>query len=205
MRKPVLLALLAVLSCVVALALAGIDLPGYSHRLHPIGLRGALGMPDAWLFNVGAFVLPGLCLVVAGQSLRTALAQGRWAARIGLTLMQLSALAFALQGFLPLDPQDLDAGPSRLHALAWASWWIACVPGVLLLALFARRGWGFAAACLAVAVLLPLFGVLAPVDGWVGFEQRLALALWFGWWLLAARVLTDTSASAPGSSVPVRR
>ena len=200
MKKPVLLAAVAFALCATALVLAGVGLPEYSHRLHPVALRGATGVPDAWLFNVAAFVLPGLLLAWAGQSLGAALREGRWGVRIGLTLVQLSALAFALQGALPLDPEHLDTGASRLHAVAWALWWIAFVPGTLLLALSAKRGLGFAAACLAVAVLLPLFGVLAPVDGWVGFEQRLALALWFCWWLLAARSLSGTSASAPGSS-----
>ncbi|MCC7097919.1 MAG: DUF998 domain-containing protein [Thermomonas sp.] len=205
MKKPVLLAAVAFALCATALVLAGVGLPEYSHRLHPVALRGATGVPDAWLFNVAAFVLPGLLLAWAGQSLGAALREGRWGVRIGLTLVQLSALAFALQGALPLDPEHLDTGASRLHAVAWALWWIAFVPGTLLLALSAKRGLGFAAACLAVAVLLPLFGVLAPVDGWVGFEQRLALALWFCWWLLAARSLSGTSASAPGSSSPAGR
>lgn len=205
MKKPVLLAAVAFALCATALVLAGVGLPEYSHRLHPVALRGATGLSDAWLFNVTAFVLPGLFLAWAGQSLGAALREGRWGARIGLTLVQLSALAFALQGALPLDPEHLDTGASRLHAVAWALWWIAFVPGTLLLALSAKRGLGFAAACLAEAVLLPLFGVLAPVDGWVGFEQRLALALWFCWWLLAARSLSGTLASAPGSSSPARR
>lgn len=205
MKKPVLLAAVAFALCATALALAGVGLPEYSHRLHPVALRGATGLPDAWLFNAAAFVLPGLFLAWVGQSLGAALREGRWGARIGLTLVQLSALAFALQGALPLDPEHLDTGASRLHAVVWALWWIAFVPGALLLALSARRGIGFAATCLVVAILLPLFGVLAPVDGWVGFEQRLALALWFCWWLLAARSLSGTSASGPGSSSPTRR
>ncbi|MBS0229931.1 MAG: DUF998 domain-containing protein [Proteobacteria bacterium] len=202
MRKSVALAYVAIMACTLTLLLAGVGLPEYSHRLHPIGLRGAAGLPGAWLFNVGAFVLPGLCLALVAQWLRMAQQGTRWGLRLGLTLAQLSALAFALQGALPLDAQDLDAGPSRLHALAWALWWIAFVPGALLLSLYARRGFGFAAACLAAAVLLPLFGVLAPLDGWVGFEQRLALALWFCWWLLAARSLSDISTSTPESSPP---
>ena len=93
----------------------------------------------------------------------------------------------------------------RLHALAWMLWWIAFVPGALLLAVRARRGAGFAVACLSAAVLVPLLAVLAPVDAWVGLAQRLAFALWLGWWLLAALVLSRVSVSAPGSSPPARR
>ena len=33
---------------------------------------------------------------------------------------------------------------------------------------------------------MPVIAVLAPIGLWVGLAQRLAFALWFGWWLLAA-------------------
>ena len=190
---------------VASLLLAGTDLPAYSHWLHPVALRGASGMPGAMLFNAGAFLLPGIALVLAAQALRPALVGRGWAARIGLTLAQLSALAFALQGALPLDASGQDERAMRLHALAWMLWWIAFVPGALLLAVRARRGARFAVACLSAAVLVPLLAVLAPVDAWVGLAQRLAFALWLGWWLLAALVLSRVSVSAPGSSPPARR
>lgn len=93
----------------------------------------------------------------------------------------------------------------RLHALMWMLWWIAFVPAMLLLALGARRGAGFAVACLSVAVLVPLLAVLAPVDAWVGLAQRLAFGLWLGWWLLAAAMLSRASTSAAGSAPPARR
>ena len=190
---------------VASLLLAGTDLPAYSHWLHPVALRGASGLPGAMLFNAGAFLLPGIALVLAAQALRPALVGRGWAARIGLTLAQLSALAFALQGALPLDASGQNERAMRLHALAWMLWWIAFVPGALLLAVRARRGAGFAVACLSAAVLVPLLAVLAPVDAWVGLAQRLAFALWLGWWLLAALVLSRVSVSAPGSSPPARR
>ena len=190
---------------VASLLLAGTDLPAYSHWLHPVALRGASGLPGAMLFNTGAFLLPGIALVLAAQALRPALVGRGWAARIGLTLAQLSALAFALQGALPLDASGQDERAMRLHALAWMLWWIAFVPGALLLAVRARRGAGFAVACLSAAVLVPLLAVLAPVDAWVGLAQRLAFALWLGWWLLSAAMLSRVSVSAPGSSPPARR
>ena len=188
-----------------ALLAARIGLPEYAHRLHPVGLRGAMGMPWATAFNLAAFVVPGVLLAGVGLRLREALAMRGWLARIGVVLVQLSALAFAAQGLLPLDPRDVDAAASRWHVLAWMLWWIAFVPGALLLAVRARRGAGFAVACLSAAVLVPLLAVLAPVDAWVGLAQRLAFALWLGWWLLAALVLSRVSVSAPGSSPPARR
>ena len=112
-----------------ALLAARIGLPEYAHRLHPLGLRGAIGMPWAFAFNLFAFVLPGVLLLWAGQRLRDALGDAGWLARIGSVLVQLSALAFAAQGVLPPDAGDSDATASRLHALAWMLWWIAFMPG----------------------------------------------------------------------------
>lgn len=204
-RPAIALACLAAALFVASLLLAGTGLPAYSHWLHPVALRGASGLPGAMLFNTGAFLLPGIALVLAAQALRTALVGRGWAARIGLTLAQLSALAFALQGALPLDASGQDERAMRLHALMWMLWWIAFVPAMLLLALGARRGAGFAVACLSVGVLVPLLAVLAPVDAWVGLAQRLAFGLWLGWWLLAAAMLSRASTSAAGSAPPARR
>ena len=158
-------------------------------------------MPWAFAFNLFAFVLPGVLLLWAGQRLRDALGDAGWLARIGSVLVQLSALAFAAQGVLPPDAGDSDATASRLHALAWMLWWIAFVPGVLLLAVGARRGIGFSLACLLAGLLVPLLAVFAPVGSWVGLAQRLAFATWFGWWLVASRA----SASAQGSSTTAGR
>ena len=184
-----------------ALLAARIGLPEYAHRLHPVGLRGAIGMPWAFAFNLFAFVLPGVLLLWAGQRLRDALGDAGWLARIGSVLVQLSALALAAQGVLPPDAGDSDATASRLHALAWMLWWIAFMPGVLLLAVGARRGIGFSLACLLAGLLVPLLAVFAPVGSWVGLAQRLAFATWFGWWLVASRA----SASARGSSTTAGR
>lgn len=199
------LVLLASGSFALALLLAGIGLPEYSHRIHPVALRGATGLPGALPFNAGAFLLPGIALLLASHALRPALAARGWAARIGLTLAQLSVLAFAMQGALPLDARELDGDASRLHALAWMLWWIAFVPAMALLSIGARRGAGFAVACLLAGTLVPLLAVLAPVGAWVGLAQRLAFAAWFGWWLCAAFALNRASASAPGSSPTARR
>ncbi len=187
MKPSFKLTLAAAMLFALALLLANIGVPEYSHRLHPVALRGASDLPWAFAFNLLAFVLPGVLLLWAGQRLRNALGDAGWIARIGIVLVQLSALSFAAQGLLPLDASDVDSTASRLHALAWMLWWIAFVPGVLLLAVGARRGVGFALACIAAGVLVPLVAVFAPIGLWVGYAQRFAFAVWFGWWLVAGR------------------
>jgi len=196
---------MAVISFTTALLLANLGLPEYSHRVHPVALRGATGLPSAFFFNLFAFALPGLLLLWAGQHLRERLGDIGWVARIGIVLAQLSALAFALQGALPLDARELDGDASRLHALAWMIWWIAFVPAMALLAVGARRGAGFAVVCLLAGALVLVLAVLAPVGAWVGLAQRLTFAAWFGWWLYAAFALNRASASATGSSPTARR
>ena len=185
-RESVPLAWLALASFVAGLLLANIGLPEYSQLMHPVGLRGATGLPYALAFNLLLFVVPGVLLAIAGQGLRRRSRDAGWLARIGIVLVQLSAFAFAMQGVMSLEQADMDATASRLHALAWMLWWIAFVPGALLLALGARRGTMFALASLAAAVLVPVIAVFAPIGPWVGVAQRLAYAVWFGWWVLAS-------------------
>ncbi len=188
----------------VAMLLAGAGVPEFSHYVHPLALRGTAGLPNAALFNAVVFVLPGLLLAWTGQGLRSSLGKVGWCARIGVVLVQLSALAFASQGVFPLDPSDEDATASRLHALGWMLWWISFVPGVLLLALGARRRTLFALACVAAGVLVPLLAVFAPLGAWAGVAQRMAFGLWFGWWIVAGW-LSRASTSSPGSSPTARR
>jgi hypothetical protein len=102
-------------------------------------------------------------------------------------LLLLSALAFAAQGVLPLDPLDPDGAPTALHASAWTTWWIAFAAGSLALAL-AVREW-------RVPMLLTMFAVLAtaPLAGaWLpgGIAQRIACACWFAGiaWVASGRL-----------------
>ena len=182
---------LATLSFVLAVAGFGGALDGYSQVLHPVALLGARDVPHARAFDALGFVLPGALMAAVAWNLRQRMPDDApWAARIGARLALLSALAFAAQGAFSLDPQDLEADISRVHATAWLLWWVAFVPAALLLA----AGWrdarqrrqlawvGIVATVLVVGVAL-LPDLLLP-----GIAQRVVFAAWFGWWLFAARV-----------------
>ncbi|TYT27346.1 DUF998 domain-containing protein [Luteimonas viscosa] len=171
-----------------ALLALGAQVPGYSQAVHPMALPGARGMPGAGLFNAMVFVLPGSLVALVAWRLRTLLpARSGAAARIGATLLLLSALAFAVQGVLPIERSDTDGAATALHASAWTTWWIAFAAGSLALAL-AVREW-------RVPMLLSLAAVLAnaPLAGvWLpgGIAQRIACACWFAGiaWIASGRL-----------------
>lgn len=137
------------------------------------------------------YVVPGAWLAWRGERLREVLARHGWLPRIGVRLVQLSALGFALRGvFAPARTgvgslADPTALATRLHALGWSLWWIAFFAGGLLLALASRQGRAFAAASLAGALLVPAIALWGPA--WFGPRAAvwLANAAWLGWWAYA--------------------
>lgn len=184
---------IALLVWACALLALGAQVAGFSHVSHPVALAGMSGVAGARLFNALVFVLPGALLVLASLDLRASLPSGAgWMARIGANLLALSALAFAAQGLLPLDPLGYDEGGSRLHASAWMAWWIAFAAGAPAFAAGARGRRGLAVAAVAVAAVLAcsLFAA-GGIPG--GIAQRLACAAWFGWFCHATAVSRDAA------------
>lgn len=171
----------------VALVACGLQLEGYSHLQHPVALLGAAGVPGAGAFNLLGFVIPGLLVAVAAIALRGRLVGARWPKRIGARVLMLSGLAFALQGALPLDPSDLDADASRMHAASWVLWWVAMFPALVLLAIRERMLTlvlviGAAAFALATLLATPAIG------------QRVATLVWFAFGVAALRLPRDPAA-----------
>jgi hypothetical protein len=172
------------LAAVVVFALL---LDGYSHREFPLALLGAQGVPRALAFNLCAFLLPGALAVMTMWRLRSALPAGtRWPARIGAQLMVLAGIAFAAQGLLPLDPNDVGAASNGLHALAWTLWWIAGTSGAALLA-WAASGRRLRVLAAVVAVAVPLLALLPWPGALAAFAPRAAFVVWLSWVALAPR------------------
>ncbi len=167
---------------VVALLGFGAALEGYSQWVYPVAWLGAEGMPGAIAFNVAGFVLPGSLAAFALWSLRPALPPGApWSARIGAQLVVLSALAFSIQGLLPINPEDPDAGA---HGTAWTLWWLTFSAGAWALAWGLRRISSRPRVVLTwvlPGVIVPALALLAPQ--WVAnaVAQRAAFLLWFSW------------------------
>lgn len=165
---------------------------GFSQRTHPLAWLGAQGVPRATMFNLGGFALPGLMAAVALWPLRPALPAGaRWSARIGAQLVLLSAIAFAAQGVLPLDLEEMDGAASGLHAAAWTLWCLSFCAGALALA-WGLRGMplrpGFVVICAFAGSIVFLLAFVAPL--WIpnAFAQRVAFVLWLGWVAWAGRI-----------------
>ena len=196
---------LAAFGCFSVSVLAfGAASPDFEHLRHPVALLGAEGEPNALAFNLIGYVVPGLLLAWQAWRWRASRSLAGLGFRVGLQLLSLSALAFVAQGLLPLDPSNLLAPASRLHALAWSAWWVSLLSGALLVAIGLGRGAGPASLlvlAMLVVVLVVSAGSLLPAP----LAQRLAFAAWFGWWLVAAVVFSRAATSTPGSSPPARR
>lgn len=191
-------AIAALMFAAASIAFAA-GLQGYSHRLHPLALLGGQGVPHAVAFDFCGFVVPGLLAMWTGWRLREGVAATSAWSRIGGWLVSISALAFAAQGLLPLDPRDLDAHASRLHEVSWMLWWIAFVPGAFLIAwglsrTSGRRG--FAWACALAAMLVLVFAMFAPDSIPAAVAQRIAFACWFAWLVLAGYATGPVSRGA---------
>ena len=165
---------------------------GFSQRTHPLAWLGAQGVPRATMFNLCGFVLPGLMAAVALWPLRPALpVDARWSVRIGAQLVLLSAIAFAAQGVVPLDPEDMDGPASGLHAAAWTVWCLSFCAGALALA-WGLRGMtlrhGAVAICAFAGLIVFLLAFVAPL--WIpnAVAQRAAFVLWLGWVAWAGRI-----------------
>ena len=187
-------------------------LPNFRHSRHPPALLGAIGYPGATAWNVLGFIVTGVLAAMATQMLYRSLrrAGAGATARIGATVMLLSALAFAMQGVFPLDiDQPMDEGPSRIHITVWNLWWMAAAAGALLVGIGVRSlpRWRsllpvgvLVAAGMAAVLMAPDIGAIG-----VGWRQRIALAMWFGWlawstWLSDGKQAADSnSALNPGA------
>jgi hypothetical protein len=204
MQRPVSLPRIAAVSAAAlfaaSIAAFGAAFDAFSNLRHPVAALGASGVPRAAAFDLVGFVLPGRLAAFVAQALRSRMATARYAARLGVQVLTLAALAFAALGLLPLDSADLLSAASRLHASAWTLWWVAFVAGALLLAVgmrgtpHASRCWQVAG-CAAVALL---FAIVLPGVVPIGLSQRIAFAAWFLGVILMAP--SGSAASSRGSS-----
>ncbi len=186
----------AALSILLAALGFGRGIEGYSQASHSLSLLGNDAAPAAGIANALLFVLPGLLLMAVAWRLRGRLeVDSGWRFRLALQLGLLAALSFALQGVFNLDPRLLpDEGANRLHTAAWAGWWLVSALSMLLLAVARGVPFSIRGLSLACAIAVPVLLLAMPVLGAAGFAQRLAIAIWLGWWWLLAVAFNRSAA-----------
>ena len=188
---------LAGLVFALALAWAGSEAAGYDHARNSVGLLGSRGASGAATFNVLGYVMPGLLLAwfALAFALRLRDEGSTLPARLGVHLALISAIAFAAQGFLPLDPQRApDGEAAQRHVFALTIALLAAVPSMLLLAtgLRGRAAWRPLPLLAVACALLLLAAIVFPPHQWLpgwagrsGLSQRLAFLVYFAWPALA--------------------
>jgi hypothetical protein len=180
-----LLTALALLGFIAALLGFGAAIDGFSHSVQPVALLGARGVPRWWAFDLFGFLLPGLLAWAATVRLSIADRARDADSRVlgvGWTLCAFAALAFALQGALPVDAtRGLDYGVGKLHAAVWTVWWIAFVAGSVLLAVAWRERVALRFVTAFVAALVLALVMFVAVPGAPAMGQRIAIVAWLAW------------------------
>ncbi len=165
----------------------------------PLGRFGATGVSGAAWFNALGLALPGLMLLMFSIALEATLAgpgTGRML-RLGTGMLMISGLAFAAQGAFPFDPSEPDGAASQRHATALALSLLALASASVFVATGLRRAprwralaWGglLLGATLALFLACPPQQLFPPLEGYPAAAQQLVLAVYFGWFALAAGV-----------------
>ena len=165
--------------------------PSYSHAANKISELGALGTPNATLWNLIGFIVPGLLLAVAGGTIAVSVGSKRSRTHtLARWLLVISGLAIAGQGVFAAEMANGVAVITSWHtkghfimSLISAIAWI--IGALLLVAPMKRnpdwRGWrpiSIAFVVLAVAGVFTLQGRLPD-----GLAQRIVDAIYFGWFV----------------------
>jgi hypothetical membrane protein len=176
--------------------------PSYSHSTNGISELGALGTPQALLWNVVGFMGPGVLLAITGKAIADSIGTSSGSARVAGWLLVAFGLTAAGQGLFPASMTGgtvLVTWHTRTHlivSLISGVTWIAAT--LLFIAPMRRdsgwRGWHFvnAAAVLLVIANALIASRFVPY----GLAQRLGDAIVFGWFAGASLKLVLGRSSA---------
>ena len=108
---PIAAALFA--ACLIGFAAAR---PDYSHATKAVSELGAVGAPNATLFNVYGFLLPGILVAVLGLVLHRLIRDPK-RSPVGPALLIVSGLSIVGAGLMPVDMDNLRGFLSLGHML----------------------------------------------------------------------------------------
>jgi len=176
----------------VALIILGSLRASYSQSVNDISELGAIGTPNAAVWNVVGFIVPGLCLAVVGKAIVDTIDvhRSRWG-RAATWLLPLFGLGVAGQGLFPAVMVDgapvITSWHTRAHLivsiLSGIAWLFAVV--LLIVPMRRRAEWRRWYPINVAAVLLVL--VVSSGRGGAlpdGVVQRVGDAIVFAWFVL---------------------
>jgi hypothetical membrane protein len=181
----------------------GMTRHGYNLFTRPFSDLATRGTPNAGLFDLGFFLLPGILTVVLGIGLYRAAAGQLW--RVGALMVTASGVFLVAAGAFPQDPSSFVEG--LLHGTMAQTCFALASLAPLLLFLGSDRASGFAGlrrvwlgaaiAAFGIEVLaIAMRPLLAYPDGFFQRPFTLVLTIWFvstGAWLLRGRRLEGLS------------
>lgn len=164
--------------------------PSYSHAVNAVSELGAIGSPNAVLWNLIGFITPGLLLAISGAALAASISPKGWKSAACWSLI-ISGLAFAGTGVFPADMRDgavlVTSASTRghfimslIHGIAWVIAAALLVPSMKRSADW--RGWHIANVALVLLVLVALFGLRGRLSD--ALVQRVAGLLYFAWFFV---------------------
>ena len=186
--------ILGIVGCVifwVGMLILGSLRESYSQAINDISELGAIGTPNAALWNVLGFIVPGLCLAVVGRAIADTIdtQQGR-SGRVAAWLLPLFGLGVAGQGLFPALMANgvpvITSWHTRTHLIISLISGFAWLVGVLFLIAPMRRNaeWGRWYLINIAAVLLAIIGSLGRGGLPDGLVQRVVDAIVFAWFVI---------------------
>jgi hypothetical membrane protein len=166
--------------------------PDYSHVVNTISELGAVGTPNAILWNIIGFIVPGIFLAIAGGVIAKSVNRERSnVINLASVLLILSGLAVAGQGIFPAEMKNGMANTASISTLghflfsllSGAGW----VLGALLLVRPMKRspdwhGWHFASIILVVLTLIASLTLRSVMPD--GLAQRTGNIFFLSWFLI---------------------
>ena len=182
-------------TCVVfwlALLILGSLRPAYSQSINDISELGAIGTPNAMLWNIVGFIIPGMCLAVVGRAIANSANTSRTrSAKLATWFLPVFGIGLAGQGLFPALMVNgvpvITSWHTRTHLIISIISGIAWVVGLLLLIRPMRRNseWGRWYLINIAAVLLVIAGAFGRGGGLPdGLVQRIVDAIVFAWFVL---------------------
>lgn len=176
---------------------ASVRSDGYTHATKAVSELGAVGAPNAPAFNLLAFVVPGVLVIVLAGVIRRA--AGPRGARTGPALLAASGAALVVAGVFPVDMAHRGSPGSIAHfagAMLVGVFWAA---GLFWLGPLLRREVGLRVlGRLSPWFVLFLLANVAWQAAWQsgglvlpGWGQRIAFAGYFLWVALTGLTLAS--------------